>query len=287
MQPHRQKRIHTGRWQRTDCRDRKQPKFVAALAHGLDVLACFKEDPTLDCKEIARRTGLRPSTVQLLTHTLTELGYLSALSDAGYRLGAVALTLGSGAFGRTQVRDLAGPLMQGLAEATGTSVALGTRDGLNIVCIEVKKSNAALALRMEVGTLLPLVTSAIGRAYLAVCSRQECSDLIAKIGLRDVALKAALEERVDRLLAAYDILGACASFGEWQPEVNGIAVGFQPGNGLPPMSITCGAPAFTAPSEFLLHEVRPQLIKVVRRIEECLGQTQRRRGDRAALEAGH
>ena len=62
------------------------------------------------------------------------------------------------------------------------------------------------------------------------------------------------------------------SFGEWQPDVNGIAVGFRPGNGLPPMAINCGAPAFKVSSEYLLNEVRPKLIEIVRKIEEGLGQ---------------
>jgi hypothetical protein len=38
------------------------------------------------------------------------------------------------------------------------------------------------------------------------------------------------------------------------------------------MSINCGAPAFKVSAEYLLTEVRPRLIELVRRIEEGLGQ---------------
>jgi DNA-binding IclR family transcriptional regulator len=71
----------------------------------------------------------------------------------------------------------------------------------------------------------------------------------------------------------YRETGVCTSFGEWQSDVNGIAVGFRPGNGLPPMAINCGAPAFKVSSEYLLQEVRPRLINMVHRIEEGLGQS--------------
>jgi hypothetical protein len=39
------------------------------------------------------------------------------------------------------------------------------------------------------------------------------------------------------------------------------------------MCINCGAPAFKVSPEFLLNDVRPRLIELVRRIEEGLGQT--------------
>src|SRR3981189_610363 len=60
-------------------------------------------------------------------------------------------------------------------------------------------------------------------------------------------------------------MGVCSSLGEGQPDVNGIALGFRPGNGLPPMSINCGAPAFKVSAEYLMGEVRPRLIELVRR----------------------
>jgi DNA-binding IclR family transcriptional regulator len=55
-------------------------------------------------------------------------------------------------------------------------------------------------------------------------------------------------------------LGVCCSFGDWQKDVNSIAVPAHPGSGLPPMAISCGAPAYIVSKEFLLDEVRPRRI---------------------------
>jgi DNA-binding IclR family transcriptional regulator len=82
----------------------------------------------------------------------------------------------------------------------------------------------------------------------------------------------ALKQGIEKVIQQYGELGVCASFGEWQPDVNGIAVGFRPGNGLPPMAINCGAPAFKVSPEYLMNEVRPKLIEIARKIEEGLGQ---------------
>ncbi|HEY8539658.1 MAG TPA: IclR family transcriptional regulator [Steroidobacteraceae bacterium] len=248
--------------------------FVTALSRGLDVLSCFRSGSRLlGNQDIAERCSLPKSTVSRLTYTLTKLGYLHYVRESGkYRLGTATLALGSAVLGRFDVRDLARPLMQDLADATGTSVALGARQRLSMVCIEVCKGNAVLSLNMDVGMRLPLATSAIGRAYLAITSEAERADLMEQIKELDHVSWPSLKQGIEKAVQQYAELGVCASFGEWQPDVNGIAVGFHPGNGLPPMAINCGAPAFKVSAEYLLNEVRPRLIEIARKIEEGLGQ---------------
>ena len=258
-------RVHVGKQDR---------HFVTALSRGLDVLSCFRSGSRLlGNQDISERCRLPKSTVSRLTYTLTKLGYLHYVKESGkYRLGTATLALGSAVLGRFDVRDLARPLMQELADATGTSVALGARQRLSMVCIEVCKGNSVLSLNTEVGMRYPLATSAIGRAYLAVSGDTERADLYDQIRELDHVAWPVLKQGLDQSLSMYEETGACGSFGEWQPDVNGIAVGFRPGNGLPPMAINCGAPAFKVSSEYLLGEVRPRLIDLVRRIEEGLGQ---------------
>jgi DNA-binding IclR family transcriptional regulator len=248
--------------------------FVTALSRGLDVLSCFRSGSRLlGNQDISERCRLPKSTVSRLTYTLTKLGYLHYVKESGkYRLGTATLALGSAVLGRFEVRDLARPLMQELADATGTSVALGARQRLSMVCVEVCKGNAVLSLNMEVGMRLPLATSAIGRGYLAVCGDTERADLLDQLKELDHVAWPALKQGIDKSLATYQELGVCTSFGEWQPDVNGIAVGFRPGNGLPPMAINCGAPAFKVSQEYLLNDVRSRLVELVRKIEEGLGQ---------------
>lgn len=248
--------------------------FVTALARGLDVLACFRSGSRmLGNQDISTRCKLPKSTVSRLTYTLTKLGYLHYVNSAGkYRLGTATIALGSAVMGRFDVRDIARPLLQDLAQSADASVALGACERLSMVCIEVCKGNGALAINMDVGMRLTLATSAIGRAFLATCSDAERSDLMDRLQELDHAAWPKLKDGIDRAMAEYQELGVCTSFGDWRPEVNGIALGFRPGNGLPPMSINCGAPAFKASPEFLLNEVRPQLIELVRKLEENLAQ---------------
>jgi DNA-binding IclR family transcriptional regulator len=76
---------------------------------------------------------------------------------------------------------------------------------------------------------------------------------------------------VAKAVLDYRSLGVCCSFGEWQKDINAIAVSVRPGGNLPPMAISCGGPAYDVSPEFLLDEVRPKLIELVRSLEVSLG----------------
>ncbi len=53
------------------------PSFATTLAHGLDVLAAFRNNPgPLSNAELAAHTGFSRPTVSRLTYTLAQLGYL-------------------------------------------------------------------------------------------------------------------------------------------------------------------------------------------------------------------
>src|ERR1700748_3106586 len=101
--------------------------FVTALARGLGVLACFRSsDRLVSNQEIAARCQLATSTVARLTHTLTQLGYLVQLPpDGRYALGPSALSIGSAMLARMNVRALARPAMQALADFSRATTSLG------------------------------------------------------------------------------------------------------------------------------------------------------------------
>jgi DNA-binding IclR family transcriptional regulator len=247
--------------------------FITALARGLDVLGCYRSgDKLLGNQEIARRCHLAKSTVSRLTYTLTRLGYLHYDEDSGkYRLGTATLALGGKMLARLDVRQVSRPLMQELADFAGAAVSLGTRDRLSMIYVEHCRSQAALTISLDVGSRIQLATTAMGRAYLAAAADGERHELMERIRELDEIAWPKIREGIETGLKQYRELGCCCSFGDWQKDVNAIAVAFRPGAGMPPMSVNCGGPAFTLSPEFLLGEVRPRLIELVRRVEESFG----------------
>ncbi len=248
--------------------------FVTALARGLEVLACFRHgERVLGNQELARRCGLAKSTISRLTYTLTKLGYLIYVQDsAKYSLGTATLSLGSAMLSRLQIRKLAHPLMQQLAEFGQCMVSLGSRDRLSMIYIDAVRGSSAVTLSMDSGTRIQIATSAMGRAYLTAVTEQERNDIMEGVReLAEVDRWPDLQRGVAKALLDVRELGVCCSFGEWQKDVNAIAVSVRPGDGLPPMAINCGAPAYMVSKEFLLEQVRPRLIALVSELETSLG----------------
>ena len=252
----------------------KDRHFVTALARGLEVLACFRHgDRMLGNQELSRRSGLAKSTVSRLTHTLTTLGYLVYVEEsAKYSLGTATLSLGSAMLSRLDIRKLAHPLMQELAEFGQCMVSLGSRDRLSMIYIDAVRGSAAVTLSLDSGARIQIAASAMGRAYLTAVSEDERDDIME--GVRELAEPARwpdLQRGVAKALRDIRELGVCCSFGDWQKDVNAIAVPVRPGGGLPPMAINCGAPAYMVSKEFLLERVRPRLIALASELETSLG----------------
>lgn len=250
-------------------RPKEDRHFVTALARGLDVLACFRSgETTLGNQEIAQRCGLPKSTVSRLTSTLKRLGYLVLLEDSGrYRLGTATLALGSAMLARLDVRQVARPLMQELAAFSGAMVSLGARDRLSMIYVENCRSAAALTLALDVGSRIPVASTAMGRAWVAAADPAERRALLDQLQGVDPHAWPAVYAGIERAIDDVRHLGVACSFGDWQQDVHAIARAFDPGGGLPPMSINCGGPAFQLPRRFLLDEVRPRLIEAVARLE--------------------
>ncbi len=247
--------------------------FVTALARGLAVLSCFSSgEKMLGNLDIAKRCKLPKSTVSRLSYTLTKLGYLVLVEETGkYRLGTSTLALGSAMLARLDVRDLARPLMQELADFSRAMVSLGSRDRLSMIYIGNARSSAALTLSLDIGSRIPIATTAMGRAYLALIPEREREDIMERIRELDEVAWPAIRKGIERAMKEYRETGCVSSFREWQADVNAIAVPLRPGGGLPPMAINCGGPAFTLSKELLLGEVRPKLIELVRQLEASLG----------------
>jgi DNA-binding IclR family transcriptional regulator len=132
--------------------------------------------------------------------------------------------------------------------------------------VEVCRSTAALSLSLQVGSRMPLAASAIGRAYLVKAGEQERKEILSRSQELDELAYTAMRDALAKGLQDDAQYGCTTSFGEWQKDVNGIAVGFYPIGGSQLMSMNCGGPASSVSQQFLLEEVRPRLIEIAARL---------------------
>lgn len=254
--------------------NRKEDRhFVTALARGLDVLACFRAfDSELGNAELAQRCGLPKSTISRFTHTLTELGYLQALTDpVRYRLGSSALALAPAGQQGADVLAVARPYMQELANLSQGVASLIVRDRGRMLIFENCQSESYLTLRVAVGSRISGLNTAAGRAYLVALPAAEQRQALTAFRTDDRVSAAQAEGVLSASRDEARRLGCTTSFGEWLPDINSIALAFRPGPSLPPMTLSCSGPNAIVPPAHLLEKVRPLLRDHIRRIESAFG----------------
>jgi DNA-binding IclR family transcriptional regulator len=248
-------------------------KFVIALARGLDVLRAFTAtEGLLGNQEIAARAGLPKATVSRLTYTLTKLGYLTHVERLSkYQLAPAALSIGYSALINMRIRQIARPYMQELADYAGASVALGSRDRLSLIYVEHCRSDASTLLRLDLGARIPIATTAMGRALLAVMPENEREWIMPHIARSEKDQWNKVRAGIERGIEDYQSRGFTLSVGDWQRDVSAVGVPLIPPDGLGVFAFNCGAPAFQLTRERLETDIGPRLVNMVRNIETALG----------------
>jgi DNA-binding IclR family transcriptional regulator len=246
--------------------------FVVALSRGLEVLRAFRpHDGLLGNQEIAARTGLPKATVSRLTYTLTKLGYLMPVPRfEKYQLAPSAMALGYSALANIGVRQLSEPFREQLTRDTGGAVAVGARDRLTMIYFGQSRQGV-VNVQLDVGSHIPIATTAMGRAYIWALPDDERAvllrDLREHYGSRWPRIREGIE-RSGETVAKY---GFTISAGEWQDDVHAVGVALRLNDGTGPYAFNCGAPAFRFTEERLRTDIGPRLVAMVRNIEAALG----------------
>jgi DNA-binding IclR family transcriptional regulator len=246
--------------------------YAASLTRGLEILRAFSaRDTTLGNQELIERTGLPKATVSRLTYTLVGLGYLHYDETLGrYSIGPATVSLGYSALSSSAVVHMARPLMQELADKTGAAVAVGSRDGAEMVYLANCRSLSPVSLQLNVGSRLPIWRTAMGLAYMAEMSAQGRDALVGRLLEAEPANAERIRRLVDGALDSHRRHGFVTGFGTWYSYINAVGCAFRPTDGSPLVSFTCGGIVEVVPAEHCLGTVGPDLVSLIERLRERL-----------------
>ena len=116
----------------------RQPstRRIGAAERAIALLDTLAEAGELGTNEIARRTGMTPSTVSRQLGTLAASGLVERVAANGrYRLGLRIVHLANALLARLDVREVARPHLAALVEATGETATLsvpGDEDAITV-----------------------------------------------------------------------------------------------------------------------------------------------------------
>jgi DNA-binding IclR family transcriptional regulator len=246
--------------------------FVVALSRGLEVLRAFQpNDGLLGNQEIALRTNLPKPTVSRLTYTLTKLGYLTPVPRfEKYQLAPSAMALGYAALANLGLRHLSEPFREEVMRETGGAVAVGGRDRHSMIYFGQSRNGLTLGVQLDVGSRIPIATTAMGRAYIWALPLDERAALLRELREHYGSRWPKLRDGIERSGEMVAKQGFAISAGEWQADVAAAGVALTLNDGTGPYAFNCGAPAFRFTEDRLRNDIGPRLVAMVRNIEAAL-----------------
>jgi IclR family mhp operon transcriptional activator len=174
--------------------------IVEPVRRSFAILEALSRRPHGTVSALAAETGLPRPTVVRLLKTLVGLGYATQVSrDIGYRLTDRVLGLAQGIRFIDHFVDAAAPHMRRFTQKHGWPLYLGAISHRAITIRYATAAESPMSFeRAALQRRSPVLSSALGRAWLAFCSDDERRATLRDIGVRNDAGLAAAFARIRR-----------------------------------------------------------------------------------------
>ena len=141
---------------------------VASARRSLAILDVLAEEPSLGTNEIARRLGTSASTTSRQLATLVEAGLVEHVPVTGrYRLGIRLVALATSVLARLDVRAIAHPHLEDLAEQIGETATLSVPSDPDAITVDVVRSPRYIQDGSQLGRPSIAHATAAGKVMLA------------------------------------------------------------------------------------------------------------------------
>lgn len=217
------------------------PRIAQTLDRGLRILeAVARSGDPLTVAQTAESVGLDRTVVHRLVSTLATRGYLYRDSGGGYRLGPTCLALASAI---TDLRTMARPFLEALAQATGETVHLVVLSGREVVFVDGMESGHALRVTVRTGRLVPAHATSVGKAWLAALPDGRVGELYGPAELGSVTDRTITDPHVlARELETIRDRGYATSHGESEDGVGSVGVAVCDAKGEPRAAMSVALP---------------------------------------------
>lgn len=216
-----------------------EKNIVEPVVRALRILEELNRDTVMSLERLHKGTGLPKPTLVRLLDTLIAAGYVRRLSrTAGYSLAGRVLKLTRGFRNRDRVAEVGRPILRALTAKHKWPTGLATFDGKAMLVLAGTGHKSPLSTDPNyLGSRLPMLYSALGRAYLAFCPEEEREMILARMRASSARgdVPARDQKAVARLLAQIRAQGFASTEPRPEEPAMGLAVPIMQGN----MVIAC------------------------------------------------
>lgn len=207
---------------------------VQPVLRALHILEALNEETVTTLERLHERTKLPKPTLVRLLDTLIAGKYVRRVSRrAGYSLTARILRLSDGFRHSDRVVEVARPVMHALTVEHKWPVALATYDGDAMIVRTGTLHKSPLGTGPNyLDARLPILLSALGRAYIAFCPETERQTILSVLRTANAPMNAMAkdEKAVTRLIAEIRKRGYASTAPMPGEPATGLAVPVMQGN---------------------------------------------------------
>jgi DNA-binding IclR family transcriptional regulator len=188
---------------------------------GAILAAMAEAGAALPLKDIARLTGLAPGKVHRYLVSLGRCELVRQESESGrYAVGPAAIAAGLSGLRSINVVRCASDKLPDIRDRTGETAVLAIWSRSGPVIVELEESSRQIYMNIRVGSILPLLRSAVGRVFAAYLPRPGVLDMLRR-ELPD--RRGGIPDRVEEMLKRTRRLGLGMVIGELVPGVTALA----------------------------------------------------------------
>jgi DNA-binding IclR family transcriptional regulator len=199
---------------------RPATRRVAAVERPTAVIDALGEGGELGTNELARRTGLHPSSVSRLLSTLADSGLVEHVPESGrYRLGLRLIDLGNAVLARLDLREVARPLLRALVDETGETATLSAPGEPDAITVDFVQSGSSVQSVARLGRPSVAHATATGKVALAFGDVELPPGRLQAFTPRTIVDRAALAAEVERVRGQ----GWAQALGEREGDLNALA----------------------------------------------------------------
>ncbi|MBA2424086.1 MAG: IclR family transcriptional regulator [Actinobacteria bacterium] len=200
----------------------RQPstRRIGAAERAIALLDTLAEAGELGTNEIARRTGMTPSTVSRQLGTLAASGLVERVAANGrYRLGLRIVHLANALLARLDVREVARPHLAALVEATGETATLSVPGDEDAISVDFVPGSHYVQPVSKLGRPSVGHATSAGKVMLAFSGRELPDEPLRAYTPRTITDRQALA----REIAQVRDRGWARAVGEREPDLTALA----------------------------------------------------------------
>ena len=190
---------------------------------------------SLGIVDLSQRLGFSKSTTHGLVHALLREGVLTqGSSGRKLFLGPMIAELLFSDWDQEQVKATAQPILESIRDAVNETVIMGARIRHRVLILATAEAHDSLKLSVPIGSTIPLIAGAVGKAFLADEKAELVMPLLRQYGLRAYtpATITVITDYLDEL-ARVRQRGYAIDIEEYLPGIKAVAVALRNLRGLP------------------------------------------------------